>query len=64
MKSFIGDPGGHETADPGGWSSLYGPGGGMGKQKLFGPVIGITKDTLKVSFVINKISILDIYHYS
>ncbi|MED1445409.1 hypothetical protein [Bacillus pacificus] len=41
MKSFIGDLGGHETADPGGWSSLYGPGGGIGKQKLFGPVTGV-----------------------
>lgn len=29
MRSFIGDPGGHETADPGGWSSLYGPGTGV-----------------------------------
>lgn len=38
MKSFAGDPGGHEIADPGGWSSLYGP---MGKQKLFGPGTGV-----------------------
>ncbi|HIE6633118.1 hypothetical protein [Bacillus luti] len=41
MKSFIGDLGGHETADPGGWSSLYEPGVGMGKQNLFGPGTGI-----------------------
>ncbi|WP_257150681.1 hypothetical protein [Bacillus wiedmannii] len=41
MKSFTREPGGHEIADPGGWSSLNGPGGGMGKQKLFGPGTGI-----------------------
>ncbi|MGE6344897.1 hypothetical protein ACQKIY_10085 [Bacillus mycoides] len=41
MGIFNEDPGGHKITDPGGWSLLYGPGGGMGKQKLFGPGTGV-----------------------
>ncbi|WP_176548006.1 hypothetical protein [Bacillus pseudomycoides] len=46
-SGYVKDPGGcggktlDSDLDPGGWSSLFGPGGGMGKNNSFDPGTGV-----------------------